>query len=414
MNARSLLEQAFAAGVTAASPRRCLPSRLPQDSPAGKTIVLAAGKAAAEMAAVAEETLCGDVTGLAVTRYGYATPQPLKRIRLIEAGHPTPDKNSRRAADEMMMIAQRARAEDRVIFLMSGGGSALLCAPIDGVTLAEKSALTKSLVLSGAPISDINFVRAHFSKVKGGRLAALARKAQLFTYVISDVVGDDPALVASGPSIAQQFDPARARTMLAQYRIDIPEPMARALERAMAPARADHPAEVVASSRNALDAAGALLKRKGYEVLRLGDALEGEASVIGARHAEEAMRARRSGGKVALISGGELTVTVRNANGRGGPNLEYLAGLMVKLNGVPNIFALAGDTDGVDGSEDNAGGYVDANSLAACHATGVDPAALLCRNCSYDVFAATGGLLVTGPTRTNVNDLRIILVNGDG
>ena len=405
----------FLAGVAAASPAIVLPPALRSDgahlAPAGRTIVLGYGKAAAEMAAVARQHLAGPVVGTVVTRYGHGVPAAIPDIAVIEAAHPAPDTQSLTAGAQLLALAAEARPDDRVIFLASGGGSALLCAPADGIEFAEKQSINRHLVRSGAPIEQINLVRRHLSRIKGGGLAAVAgmRGAALLTYVISDVAGDDPALVASGPSIASEYAPDAALAVLEATGWPVGADLAQALRANRKPAMAPHPVRTVATNADALRAIAERARSDGWNIVDLGGALAGDAADTGRAHAAMAAQYAGRPGRHLLLSGGELTVKVRETDGRGGPNLEYLAALMAALPpGLP-IAALAGDSDGIDGSEDNAGGYFGPGHLATperCEAA-------LQVNRSYDLFRETGGLILTGPTRTNVNDIRLIAVGAE-
>ena len=410
---RAQLTGYFLRGVAAGSAQLTLPQHLPADAARGRTILLGCGKAAAEMAQVARAHLLGAVTGCVVTRHGHGVghggAQAIGGVEVIEAGHPLPDAAGAAAAARIMALAQDAGPDDRVLFLISGGGSALLCAPADGLTLAEKQAVTAHLLRSGAPIEHINLVRRHLSRVKGGRLAALAgaRGAALYTYVISDVVGDDPALVASGPSVAAPFEPDAALALLERYGWPV-TPAQRAAIRANRPSPAAvHPVHLLASNRDALAAIRAAASADGWNVVSVGGALIGEARFIGRDHAATARAHLARPGRHLLISGGELTVTGADHTGCGGPNLEYLAGALSGLEPGDDIAVLAGDSDGIDGTEDNAGGYGEAG--------GVLPEALaraLELHRTHALFAALGGLIVTGPTRTNINDIRMIAIGG--
>ncbi|MCA3692773.1 DUF4147 domain-containing protein [Aquidulcibacter sp.] len=409
MTYRTVLTDYFAAAIAAASPRLALPPALPKGLVKGKTYVLAYGKAAAEMALVAAETLDGPITGLAVTRHGHGVDLSQTGIELIEARHPVPDDYSLQAGTKMLDLAATAGPDDRVIFLASGGGSALLCAPADGISLAEKQAMTDALVRSGAPIQDINLVRRHLSRVKGGRLAALAgaRGAELYTYVISDVAGDDPALVASGPSIASTFYPDGALSVLRAASVDVPEAVRAAILANEPSPVPTHPVKVIATNGDALAAVEARARADGWNIIDAGKALTGDAASCGKAHALRAQLVARSPGRHLMISGGELTVTKARKDGQGGPNLEYLVGLMSALPRTAKIEALAGDTDGIDGTQDNAGGYLHASWVPqdeALHA--------LDSNRTYPLVERFGGLIMTGPTRTNVNDIRLIAIEG--
>lgn len=404
MPMRRILEGWFRAGVHAASPAQCLPRFLPAGQPAGRTLVLGCGKAAADMAAVVHTQPGAAATGCVVTRHGHGTTLPTGAIAVIEAGHPVPDAASALAGRTIRTMAACAGPDDRVLFLISGGGSALLCDPLPGLTIETKARITRHLVLSGLPIADINRVRRHLSQVKGGRLAAAAARAELHSFLISDVVGDDPAAIASGPTIASAFEPERAIAILADSGWPVEPALAAAIRGAAPGSAPDHPVHLVATARDALDRIAALARADGWTVHRLGDDLTGEAAVVGAAHARMALGI--SGGRHLLLSGGELTVTVRAENGCGGPNLEYLTGLMAALPAGAPVAALAGDSDGIDGTEDNAGGYFDADVRAPAELC----AAALATHRSHALFARFGGLVITGPTGTNVNDIRMIAV----
>ena len=411
MTLRQTLTDYFLHAVSAVSAAATLPAHLPRGEPKGRTIVLGCGKAAAEMARIARAQLAGAVNGCVVTRHGHGVDQPLQDIDVIEARHPVPDAAGLRAADRILVLAAEAGPDDRVIFLISGGGSALLCAPAAGLTLADKQAMTDHLVRSGAPIEQINLVRRHLSRVKGGRLAALAgaRGAELHTYLISDVVGDDPALVASGPSIAAPFEPEAAIALLVRYGWASSAAVLAAIRANRPDAARPHPVTTVATNADALAALRRRASADGWRVMELGGALRGEASTTGRDHAAIARSLIDQPGRHLLISGGELTVTAARQDGCGGPNLEYLAGVLSGLAPDDPIAVLAGDSDGIDGTEDNAGGFARAGTAM--------PEALakaLELHRTYALFDALGGLLKTGPTRTNVNDIRMIAVNGLG
>ncbi len=408
-----ILRRLFATAVEAADPLRCLPPHLPPP-PRGRTIVVGAGKAAAAMAQAVERHWKGPVRGLVVTRYGHGVP--CRSIEVIEAAHPVPDAAGESAAQDILDRVKGLTADDLVLCLISGGGSALLALPAKGVTLAHKRTLTRDLLRSGAAIDEINAVRKHLSRIKGGRLAAAAFPAQVVTLAISDVPGDDPATIASGPTVADPTTYADARAVLARYRID-PPPEVRAVLAGAAeesPKPGDPRLEraktvVIATPRASLLAAAAAVTAEGYRAVILGDDLEGEAREVGAAHAALARAYAASGAPLALLSGGETTVTVRG-NGRGGRNVEYLLALALALKGEPGIFALAADTDGIDGSEDNAGAIVTPDTMARAEAADVDLAGCLANNDAYRAFHDLGDLVITGPTRTNVNDFRAILI----
>lgn len=416
----SLLLNAMHAGLAAVRGETCLQGLLIPKLVAGRTVLVAAGKAAVSMMAGACDILGPEVVeGIVLTRYGHCGAIQLPAgVELIEAAHPVPDANGEAAARRILALAAGLTAGDRLIALISGGASALLTLPAAGVTLAEKQALNRALLASGASIAEINCVRKHISAIKGGRLALAAYPARVETYCISDVAGDDPALIASGPTVPDTTTQADARAVLARYRI-VPSPgvaaaLADPLNALPAP---DHPAfagaqaRVVARPRAALEAAAGVLAAAGYDPVILGDAIEGEARAVGAQHAALALAHHAQGQRVALISGGECTVRLCAGAGRGGPNAEYLMALALGLDGAEGVSALAVDTDGIDGSGDNAGAMIDPTTLVRAAAGGIDWAAALEANRSYDSFAALGDLVMTGPTLTNVNDLRIILID---
>jgi glycerate 2-kinase len=414
---RAFLRALFDAAVAAALPARVVPPHLPPP-PKGRTIVIGAGKAAAAMAKAVEDHWVGELGGLVVTRYGHAVP--CRRIEVAEASHPVPDENGVDAARRIMALARAAGPDDLILCLISGGGSALLTLPPDGVSLADQQAVNRALLACGADITAMNTVRKHVSAIKGGRLAAAAHPARMVSLVISDVPGDDPATIASGPTVADPTTYAEARAILARYGITPPPAVADHL--AAAPDETPKPGDprlasastaVIASAKASLAAAAERARAAGVEPTILGDAIEGEARDVGAAMAEQALAAKvkRQPGEPprVLLSGGETTVTVV-ANGQGGRNLEFLAGLALRLNGAPGVFALAADSDGIDGTEDNAGAVVTPDTLARARALGLDLGERLHVNDVYPVFAALGDLVVTGPTLTNVNDFRALLI----
>jgi glycerate 2-kinase len=423
---RPLLRAIFDAAVAAAHPDVVLAPHL-EPPPTGRVICLAAGKGAAAMAAAAErhylDALKLDparLTGIATTRHGHSVPT--RRIKVTEAGHPMPDEAGLRAAEETLQLAESAREDDLLLVLLSGGGSANWIAPASGVSFAQKQALTRALLRSGAPIGEINTVRKHLSRIKGGRLARAGQHAvEIVTLAISDVPHDDPSAIASGPTVPDPTTLADARAIIAKYGLQIDDAIHRALAdphnescKASDPAFARARFELIAKPRTSLDAAIARAKNAGYAVLDLGADLEGEAREVAADHARLALKARSEGRRVAILSGGELTVTVRG-NGRGGPNQEYALALTDLLKDTPGIAALAGDTDGADGgggaASDPAGAIIDASTFARMKSLGLDPRSYLDNNDATAFFAATGDLLQTGPTLTNVNDVRVILVD---
>jgi glycerate 2-kinase len=409
---KALLRSRFDAAVEAALPGKIVPRFLPP-RPRGRTIVIGAGKASAAMAKAVEENWPGNLEGLVVTRDGHKVP--CERIEIVEASHPVPDQRGEAAARRILALAGGAGPDDLVLCLISGGGSALMALPAEGLSLADKQDVNRALLASGATISEMNTVRKHLSAIKGGRLAAAAHPARVLSLLISDVPGDDPAVIASGPTVADPTTFAAARAILARYRIDPPASVKRHLEegRDETPKPGDArlagaTTTVIAAPKASLDAAAALARAAGVEPVILGDAIGGEAREVGRAMAADALR-RRGRGPVVLLSGGETTVTVRG-KGRGGRNTEFLAGLALALDGAAGIFALAGDTDGIDGSEENAGAMVTPDTLARVEEKGLDAAALLDANDSYRLFAVLGDLVVTGPTLTNVNDFRAILI----
>ncbi len=418
---RVFLRSLFDEAIAAISAEICVPRALPRDPPSGRTLVLAVGKAAAAMASVAATRLQGPVTGLVVTRHGHSgPPHPLPAtFEVIEAGHPVPDDQSLDAAERALALVGALGARDRLLMLVSGGGSALLTLPVPGVTLADKQVVTQALLRSGATIGEINSVRKHLSLIKGGRLAVAAAPAQVTTLVISDVPGDDPSFVASGPTVADRTTLDEAAAIVARYAIAVPASVTAALAD---PANETPPPDalglaggevrVIALARQAIEAAGALAGAHGYKVIDLGDHLQAEARHLGAGHAALAKRQATGGRPCVILSGGETTVRVINHSGRGGRNLEYLLGLAIALDGAPGISAIACDTDGIDGTEDNAGAVVTPDTLARAAALELDPRVMLEANDAYRFFAALGDLIVTGPTRTNVNDFRAIVIEG--
>ena len=423
--ARDALRRMFDAAVRSADPRAVLARHLPEPpAPGGRVLVLGAGKSAAAMAAAVEAAWPDqDLSGLVVTRYGHAAPT--RRIEVVEASHPVPDAAGEAAARRILDLARGGLSDrDLVLFLASGGGSALLTLPAPGLSLADKQAVNRALLRSGATIHQMNCVRRHLSAIKGGRLAAAAHPARVVTLAISDVPGDDPAVIASGPTVPDPTTFADARGLLAHFGIAPPEAVAAHLARAAEetpkpgdPRLAGSDYRMIATPQMALEAMAAEARALGLAPLILGDALEGEAREVGTVLAGIARGVRAHGHPLAapavLLSGGETTVTIRSGDGepaRGGRNTECLLGLAVALAGDPGIWALAGDTDGVDGTEDAAGAVVAPDTLARGAAAGLDARAVLAAHDSYGLFAALGDLVVTGPTLTNVNDVRAVLV----
>jgi len=422
---RAFLQQLFNTAVAAAHPAACLPPLLPPP-PKGRLIVLAAGKAAGSMAKVAEAFYLGQLriaaerlSGVAVARHGYG--RPLRRVRMIEAGHPIPDAAGLEGAERALALADGAGADDLVLVLMSGGASANWIAPAEGVPLADKQALTRALLRSGAHIGEINCVRKHLSRIKGGRLARHAYPAPVATIAISDVPKDDPAVIGSGPTVPDPSTLADARAIIGKYGLDLPASIARALADAANespkpgdPVFARTTFTLAARPADALKAAEAAVRAAGYEAISLGDAVEGEAREVALKHAQLARDLAAQGRRAVILSGGELTVTIRG-KGRGGPNQEYALALAIALAGVAGVAGIAGDTDGTDGgggaATDPAGAVIDGNTVSNANNIGLDPAAFLADNDSTGFFGALGDLLTPGPTFTNVNDFRAILVD---
>lgn len=415
---RKALRSIFDAAVAAADPRQVLAAHLPPP-PRGRVVVVGAGKSAAVMAAAVEAAWPQvPLQGLVVTRYGHAVPT--SRIEIIEASHPVPDAKSEQAAQRILAAVRGLGPDDLVLALISGGGSALLALPAPGLTLADKQAVNRALLASGATIHEMNTVRKHLSAIKGGRLAAAAAPAPVISLAISDVPGDDPAVIASGPTVpdASTFEDARA--IVARYRIDLPEPVARCLATAAdeTPKPGTLPPgdfRLIATPDMALRHAAEVAKTHHLTPLILGDALEGEAREMGTVMAGIARSVKRHKEPLAapavLLSGGETTVTIgKGPMGRGGRNTEFLLALAVALAGEPGIYAVAGDTDGIDGSEDAAGAIVTPDTLARARAAGLDPRAVLAAHDSCGLFDALGDLIRTGPTLTNVNDVRALVV----
>jgi hydroxypyruvate reductase len=422
---KTLLREIYEAAVAAAHPATCLIPVLPQPPASGQIIVLAAGKAAGSMAEAAEAHYLGigfypeKLAGIAVTRHGYG--RPTQRIEMIEAGHPVPDETGLKATERVLTLADRSNADDLVLVLLSGGASANWIAPAHGVSLDDKRALTRSLLASGATIGEINTVRKHLSRIKGGRLAMHAAHAEMMTLAISDVPRDDPSVIGSGPTVPDPSTLLEARAILRRRRINISHSILHALcdpinetpkpgERIFNRSRY----KIIARPADALVAAANVAQRAGIIPVVLGDQIEGEAREVATAHAEEAIKLTGKGKRSVLLSGGELTVTLRG-KGRGGPNQEYILALAVALQGAKGIAAIAGDTDGTDGgsgkANDPAGAFVDETTLARAHELGLDPTRFLADNNSTGFFERLDDLLSPGPTCTNVNDLRAIIVD---
>ena len=418
--ARTWLLRLAQSAVAAVHPASLLPDRLPAP-PAGRTVVVGAGKAAAAMAQALEQAWQargnhgGEFSGLVVTRYGHG--EACHRIEVLEASHPMPDELSERAASRMLEAVRDLGPDDLVIALISGGGSALMSLPAPGLTLTQKQSLSKQLLRCGASIREINTVRRHLSSIKGGRLATAAHPARVITYLISDVPGDDPTLIASGPTLPDDSTPADALAILDERGILVPACVRHHLATdGSAPHRGDpgfarDESLVLARAADALETARERAERSGMEVRELGDDLEGEARDLGRAQGRMALKARNENRQrpLLILSGGETSVTVRG-DGRGGRNVEYLLGLFETLKGAEGVYALAIDTDGIDGSEDNAGALIGPECWQRAQAARLSPVDHLARNDAYCFFAVLDDLIVTGPTRTNVNDFRAILV----
>lgn len=414
---KTFLATIFNAAVAAADPQRTIRDHLPA-MPKGRTIVIGAGKGSAQMAAAFEKAWDGPVEGLVVTRYGYGAT--CQRIEIIEAAHPVPDAAGLEASRRLLEKVQGLTADDLVVALISGGGSALLPAPAEGLTLADEIAANEALLASGAPIAAMNTIRKHVSTIKGGRLAAAAYPAKVVSLVVSDIPGDNPALVASGPTVPDSGNRQEALASIAAYGMIMPASVMAHINSPAADApRADDPrfsrneVHLIASAGVSLEAAAAEARRQGIETVILSDSIEGESREVGGVHAaiarEVATRNRPFRKPVLVLSGGETTVTLR-AKGKGGRNSEFLLAFALGISGMDGIHALAADTDGIDGSEDNAGAFADGSTVSRMRAAGVDAKAMLAGNNAWTAFKAVGDLFVPGPTGTNVNDLRAILI----
>jgi glycerate 2-kinase len=421
---RQFLDELYRTAVAVAHPANCLSPHLPEPS-SGRLILLAAGKAAGAMTEIAERHYLDELglaparlAGIAATRPGYA--RPTRILDMIESGHPVPDAQSLAAAERALALASSAAADDLVLVLMSGGASANWVAPAAGLTLAEKQQVNRALLKSGAAIGEINTVRKHLSRIKGGRLAERAFPAQVVTLAISDVPGDDPAIIGSGPTVPDPTTLADARAVTARFEIELSESARRALrERNNESPKPGQPPfertsfEIIARPADALNATAVAIRQRGYDCVLLGDRIEGEARDIAAAHARLARELKAHGRSAVILSGGELTVTLKG-KGRGGPNQEYALALALALAGAPGIAAVAGDTDGTDGGsgapDDPAGAFIDETTLTRAYERGLDPAAFLADNDSTGFFERLGDLLRPGPTCTNVNDFRAILV----
>ncbi len=410
---RATLIDLFQTALAAVDPLRVLAAHLPA-RPKGRTVVVGAGKASARMALALERAWDGPLEGLVVTRYGHG--EPCERIRIVEAGHPVPDEAGVQAASQIMALVRGLGPDDLVIALMSGGGSSLLAAPANGLTLQDKRDTTLALLRCGASISEINCVRKHLSSVKGGKLAAACGMARVMTLVVSDVPGDDPAVVASGPTLESPSTAQDALALLDRYAVRPPLRVYAALKLGLnvpaAVPAGPRDCKVIATAQLALDAAADRARSLGIMPLILGNAIEGEARHVGVVHAGIARQIVQHGqplqGPAVILSGGETTVTV-TGQGRGGRNAEFLLAHALAVRDLPTVWGLAADTDGIDGSEDNAGAVFGPDTWARAHSLGLLASNFLGSNDAFSFFEATGDLLTTGPTRTNVNDFRATL-----
>ncbi len=417
-NPRQFLIDLYATAVNAVSAAKCLPSYLPVPSPEGRTLVIGAGKGAAAMAKVVEDHWQGAISGLVVTRYGHGAD--CKQIEVVEAAHPVPDEAGRAAAGRIMQMVQGLTEKDLVLCLISGGGSSLLAWPAEGITLEQKQTLNRALLRSGANIFEMNCVRKHLSAIKGGRLALACAPARVVTLMISDIPGDDPGIIASGPTLPDPTTCADSLAILKKYNIEIPDNIRLHLESGAGetpkpgdPRFEGHSHHVIATAQDALEAAAEMARDAGVTPYILSNDIEGEARDIGLMHAALARQIAQHNqpfeAPCVVISGGETTVTVRG-KGRGGRNAEFLLSFAVAMDGNPAVHAIACDTDGIDGSEDNAGAVYAPDSVKRAEKQGLRAVALLDNNDGYGFFSALDDLVVSGPTRTNVNDFRAILV----
>nr|WP_321458281.1 glycerate kinase [uncultured Cohaesibacter sp.] len=417
-DARFFLRSLFDAAIESAQPSRCVELFLPQQPPRGRFVVIGAGKASAAMARAVEDHWDGPLEGLVVTRYGYSVP--CKHIEIVEAAHPVPDANSQLAARRIMDYVKDLGEDDEVLCLISGGGSALLSLPLDGIALEDKQAVNKALLASGATITEMNCLRRHLSAVKGGRLAAQCYPAKLTTLMISDVPGDNPMDIASGPTVADLTTRADALEIVERYKLDLPASVMKLLAddrcESIKPgderlARNSH--HIVAAPQLALEAAADVARKACVTPYILGDSLEGEARDVGKVMAgivrQISLKDQPLNKPCLLLSGGETTVTLRG-DGRGGRNVEFLLSLAVALNGLDGVYALAGDTDGVDGVEEIAGAIIEPDTIRRAFALGMNPSQQLANNNGHGFFEVLGDSVITGPTMTNVNDFRAILI----
>lgn len=417
MNPTKLLHSLFETAVASAQPAQCVPPHLPEP-PKGRTLVIGAGKASAAMARAMEQNWPGELEGLVLTRYGHAVP--CERIEIVEAAHPVPDEAGQQAAVRMLERVQGLTPDDLVVCLISGGGSALLALPAPGLTLEDKQAVNRELLRSGATIHEMNCVRKHLSAIKGGRLATACHPARVLTLAISDVPGDELSVIASGPTVPDESTFAQARAVLEKYGIDVPNSVRAHLERdedeTPKPGDArlvNTETKLIAAPQQMLEAVAAQVREAGFTPLILSDRIEGETRDVAKVHAAIARQIQTHGQPVSapavILSGGETTVTVRG-KGKGGRNSEFVLALLDDLRGLPGISVLACDTDGIDGSEDNAGAFLTPETFSRAESLGLSPAEFLSRNDAYSFFQQVDGLVVSGPSLTNVNDFRAILV----
>ncbi|MEG3619543.1 glycerate kinase [Magnetovibrio sp. PR-2] len=415
---QELLERMFQAAVKAAQPSQCVPAHVPQ-SPKGRTVVVGAGKASAAMAHALEQAWDGPLSGLVVTRTGYGIPT--QRIEVVEASHPVPDQAGVEASGRILDLVSNLTSDDLVICLISGGGSALMSLPAPGITLADKQDVTDALLRCGATISEINTIRKHLSAIKGGQLAAACHPAKVVALVISDVAGDDLSVIASGATVADPTTYADAEAIFAKYAIEIPPRVRQLLD--MRPNETPKPGDprldntenvLIATPQMALDAAARVAKEAGYAPFVVSDRLEGETSDVASDHADLVRQIRAGEHNIkppaVVLSGGETTVTLGEDSGHGGPNAEFVLALGLALDGVDGVYALACDTDGIDGSEDNAGACLTPDTLDRARTLGLDARAHLDHHDAYSFFQTLGDLVMTGPTETNVNDFRAIII----
>ncbi len=417
-NPRQFLLDLYSSAISAVGAAKCLPQYLPKPVPGGRTIVIGAGKGAAAMAKAVEDHWQGDLTGLVVTRYEHGLP--CRHIEVVEASHPVPDAAGRDAAERMLKMVRGLTEKDLVLCLISGGGSALLALPSKNISLEQKQQINRKLLRSGAGISEMNCVRKHLSDIKGGRLALACAPAKVVTLMISDIPGDDPGIIASGPTLPDPTTCEDALAILKKYQIDVPENVLKHLEsgEGETPKPGDvrfarNESHIIATAQDALEAAANTARENGVTPYILSDCIEGEARDIALMHAAMARQVIQRGQPFqkpcVIISGGETTVTVKGS-GRGGRNAEFLLGLAIALNDLPGVYALACDTDGIDGSEDNAGALYAPGSVLRAESMGIQPRKMLENNDGYGFFSALNDLIVTGPSRTNVNDFRAILI----